>query len=211
MKTDDLIADLSGRLTPVQPLQAPHIRMLSWSGVALASIAGGVVALGLRPDIVVRLFQPDFAWTLIIAVVASVVAGTAALVLAVPGAEGAVPLRRLSVAIVAAWLIGVLVGVFRDSGGLANDAHWPVCFLRVMAVALIPATALVVMIRRAAPLYPAWTAMLLAVAATAAGTLAAQLACPIDAASHALTGHFAPVPVFGLLAAVFSHQLLRSR
>ena len=211
MKTDDLIADLAGRLTPVQPLQPPHIRMLSWSVVALVSVAGGVMALGLRPDVVVRLFQPDFAWTLIIAVAASVVASTAALVLAVPGAEGAVPLRRLSVVIVTAWLVGILVAVFRDSSGLTNDAHWPVCFLRVMAVALIPAIALVVLIRRAAPLYPAWTAVLLAVASTAAGTLATQLACPIDAASHALTGHFAPVPVFGLLAAAFSHQLLRTR
>jgi len=211
VKTDDLIADLASRLTPVQPLQPPHVRMLSWGVVALASIAGGVVALGLRPDVVVRLSQPDFAWTLIIAVAASVVASMAALVLAVPGAEGAVALRRLAVVIVTVWLVGILVAVIRDGSGLINDPHWPVCFLRVVAVALIPAIALVVMIRRAAPLYPAWTAVLLAVAATAAGTLATQLACPIDGASHALTGHFAPVPVFGLLAAAFSHQLFRSR
>jgi len=208
MKTEDLITNLAGQLTPVRPLPPPLQRVLSWSATALVSIAGGVVVLGARPDVVTRLLQPDFTWTLIVAFVTGAVASVAALVVAVPGAETSQLLRRSAIVILTMWMIGLVVAVARDGSSLASDFHWPVCFLRVVAVGFVPAMALVVMVRRAAPLYPAWTALLLTVAAAAAGTLATQLVCPIDAAAHALIGHFAPVPVLGTIAAMTGRRLL---
>ena len=51
MKTDDLIAELSKRATPVRPLPPPTIRVLVWSFVALGSAAAGILVFGAKPDL----------------------------------------------------------------------------------------------------------------------------------------------------------------
>ena len=44
MRTDDLIADLAGRVTPVRPLPPPAVRALGWLVLAgLCAVAGVTV------------------------------------------------------------------------------------------------------------------------------------------------------------------------
>ena len=59
MKTEDLIADLAGRVTPVRPLPPPGRRAMEWLGVAVVFAAAGIWFFGARPDVLVRLTQPD--------------------------------------------------------------------------------------------------------------------------------------------------------
>lgn len=207
MKTEELIADLASRATPVRPLPTPVIRLASWLAIATACAVGGVLTFGARQDITVRLLQPDFAWTLVVGATAAALAGLAALVLAIPGAERSPALRIVTVSLLAAWAAGLIAVSMRGGIDVAADHHWPACFARVVAVALVPAGVLLLMIRRAAPLHPSWTGWLLAVAALAAGAIAVQIVCPIDDPAHALIGHLAPVVPIGAMAAAGGRRL----
>ena len=63
----------------------------------------------------------------------------------------------------------------------------------------MPALGAMVLIRRAAPLDPVWTALLGLVAAGAAGALTSELACPIRVPMHVMLWHVLPIAVYAAL------------
>jgi hypothetical protein len=211
MKTEDLIADLAGRVTPVRPLAPPSLRALGWFAVAVAFAACGVAYFGARPDVFVRLTQPDYLWTVILALSTSTLAAIATLVLAIPGAERTVLLRRLTVVIMMIWAVTTVWSVLATGRGvpIATDRHWPACFARVVLISVVPVAVLFAMVRRSAPLRLGWTAGLAAAAAASMGTLAVQLVCPLDDAGHAFLGHFVPVVVITALGITVRRTLVR--
>lgn len=208
MRTDDLIADLARRATPVRPLPAPGLRALTWLAVAILSGAAGIVVFGARTGLADLARDPDFLVPGGLAMVTAWIAVTAALVLAVPGAERSPLLRRVTVALVALWGLVLVSAIARAGNGLTGTSHWWICFARVLLIGLVPGVVLFAMLRRAAPLRPVWTASLAMAAAIAAGALAIQFICPLTDAAHALFGHFAPVIALGALGALTGKRLL---
>lgn len=205
MRTEDLIADLAGRMTPVRPLPSPGIRTLAWLAVAAACGMAAVTLLGARSDVLLRLTQPDYLGVAMLALLTSLFAVVVTLVLAIPGAERT-PLGRWStLGLLGAWAV-TMAWLVLDAGRglpLSTDQHWPVCLLRVVLIGVVPAIALTTMVRRATPLRPGWAAGLAAVAAASMGALAVQIICPLDDPGHAFLGHFVPVIMMmglGLLA-----------
>ena len=67
MRTEDLIADLASRATPVRPLPSPAIRALGWLGIATAFVLAGLAIFGPRPGLDVLIPQPEFVWTAVLA------------------------------------------------------------------------------------------------------------------------------------------------
>jgi hypothetical protein len=195
MKTEDLIADLAGRLTPARPLPSPGIRALSWCVLAGACASAGVTLFGARADVMVRLTEFDYLWSTMLALIASMFAVVLTLVLAIPGVERTPLFRLSSLGVLILWTLTMLWAVVTAGRGLpvTADPHWPVCFMRVVLIGLIPALVLFVMVRRGMPLRLGWTAAFAAIAATSIGALAVQITCPLDDAGHAFLGHFVPV------------------
>ena len=201
MKTEDLIADLASRVEPVRRLPPPEVRALTWTGLAIAFAAIGIVVFQPRPDLGGLRDQPDF-WILVVAgLMTAILAAGAALVLGIPGAERSGALRFTTVAIICIWAGIVIAAIARGGAGFSAVSHWYVCFGRVMAVGLVPAVALVAMLRRAAPLRQRWTGALVFVAAMAMGAAVMPLVCPIDDPGHALIGHLGPVLLTGAIGA----------
>jgi hypothetical protein len=211
MRTEELIADLATRAVPVRPLPSPAIRVIAWSVAAIVSATVGIALFGMRPDIGDVVRQPTFIWMAVLALGMSLLAVTAALVLAIPGAERSAALRGLTVSVLGLWTVTLLAAVvFTGLGFTAvSDWHWPICFVRVMAIGLVPAVVLRSMLRRAAPLRLGWTSALAMMAATATGAVAIQFICPLNDPAHALFGHFGPVLAIGLLGAAASGRVLR--
>jgi hypothetical protein len=208
MRTEDLIADLASRATPVRPLASPGIRALGWLGIAIVFGAAGLVIFGPRPGLDSLVTQPGFLWTATLALATAGFAVMAALVLAIPGAERSPVLRSTTVAIVGLWAVTLATAIVRADQGFTGVSDWYICFIRVVAIGLVPAGAVIVMLRRAAALRPGWTSALAMTAATAAGALAIQFICPLDDPAHALMGHFGPVVAVGALGALSAHALL---
>ena len=211
MRTEDLIADLAGRVTPVRPLPPPGRRAAAWLVIAIVVAAAGVAYFGARRDLWTRLTQLDYLWTAVLAVATSALAVVATLVLSVPGAEQTTRVRRLTVVVLSIWAATMVWAVLEAGRGLpfTTDRHWPVCFTRVVLVSIVPAIALFAMARRAAPLSLGWTAAFAASAAASMAALVVQIACPVDNAGHAFLGHFVPVLVIAGLGVAARRVLAR--
>ena len=87
MRTEQLIADLASRATPVRPLASPVVRFAGWSAAATASAGLGLAVFGPRHGLEQVIAQPVFVTTAVLAIVTAALAATAALILAIPGAE----------------------------------------------------------------------------------------------------------------------------
>ena len=213
MRTDDLIVDLAGRVTPVRPLPPPGRRAMSWFLLAAGCGAAGVWFFGARPDVMIRIAQLDYLLPAILALATSAFAIVTTLVLAIPGAERTPLMRRMTVLIPTLWAMTMGWAVLDAGLGLpiTADRHWPACFARAVVVTVVPLTILFVMVRRAAPLRLGWTAGLAATAAASVAALAVQLVCPLDDAGHAFLGHFVPVAVIIALSLILRRTLVGVR
>jgi len=209
MRTEDLVADLASRAAPVRPLAGPGVRAVLWAGSAVVCAALGIVVFGARSDIADVIGQPGFIWTAVVAIATAALAVMGALVLAIPGAERSVSLRGGALAFAAMWVATLVTAIVQTGQGFAAISDWPICFIRVIAISLVPAFVLVAMIRRAAPLQLEWTGILAMAAAMAIGAAAIQFICPVVDPAHALLGHFGPVLVLGALGAVIAGRLFR--
>lgn len=209
MRTEELIAQLAGLAEPVRPLPPPWLRAIAWSGAAILSAAAGVAIFGVRSDIAIVIRQPEFVWLAVVVLATAAFAVTAALVLAVPGAERSPILRGSTLLLAGLWAVMLVDAIVRTGHGFAAVADWYVCFVRVTGMALVPAVLLFGMLRRAAPLRIAWTSGLATMSATAVGAVAIQFICPLSDPGHALLGHFGPLIVFGSVGAAAARRLLK--
>ena len=211
MRTEDLIADLAERATPVRPLPSPSVRALAWLGLAAACGVAGVTFFGARSDVMVRLTQLDYLGLASLALLMSVFAVVMALVLAIPGAERTPVLRLSTLGILGVWAVTMVCAVVRSGSGLpvSTDPHWPMCFMRVLLVGALPALVLFVMARRGIPIRLGWTGGMAALAAASVGALAVQIACPLDDPGHGFLGHFVPVMLMAGIGVAVQRLLAR--
>jgi hypothetical protein len=211
VRTEDLIAELTERVTPVRPLPPPAVRTLGWFVLAAACGVVGVASFGARSDVMVRLTQSDYLWIAGLVVLTSMFAVVVSLMLSIPGAERTPVLRVSTLGLLGLWTVTMVWAVLAAGRGLpiSTDPHWPVCFIRVFAVGVLPALVLFGMVRRGHPLRLGWTAAMAALAAAAVGALAVQVACPLDDPGHGFLGHFVPVMVMAAIGVGARPRLLR--
>jgi len=197
MRIEQLIAELASRGVRVKPLASPGIRFLGFSAVAIASAAIALAVFGPRRHLDHVIGQPDFIAGALLVVAVSSIAVMASLILAVPGAERSSSLRVSAFTLVAVWSTASVAAVLRAGHGVTDASDWYVCFVRVIAIGLVPAWLVFGMLRRAAPLDHRSASALAALGATAIGSAAIQFICPLDVPAHTALGHVVPALVMG--------------
>ena len=90
-----------------------------------------------------------------------------------------------------------------------SDPYGMTCFGAGLLASLLSAATLVFWLRRGAPVSPRLAGLHLGVAATATGTLAYGLACPIDSVTHLGLWHGAPVVAGALIGRFALPPLLK--
>lgn len=211
MKTDELIERLAAEGTPVRRLPDPSRRALWWTAVALVATALGVLYFGVRRDLAQAWYTTLLPVRLALLAATLGLAVTTAFRLAVPGREVRAwarwwPLVALG-ALVSLSAAEVLTGAV--TGSMGSPLRSWMCVRKVAFVGTIPAMLAVVLIHRAAPLEPRWTALLGVLAAGAAGALTSEIACPIHAPIHVFLWHVVPVVAFALVGGVIGTFLWR--
>lgn len=208
--TDALIAALARQARPVRRLPPPGRRVLRWLAVALPVVTVFAALMGLRPDLAERIAEPAFLVPSLAALMTALCAAQAAFASSVPGT----PRWML-------WLPAGPLAVWIASLGRQCWQAWMtfgpdgivfrldlVCLPIIAMIGAVPAAAVVVMVRRGAPLTPRLTASLGALAAAALAYVGLRLVHPQDAAFMVLVWQFGSVAVFASVIGLFGRWLL---
>jgi hypothetical protein len=186
-----LIEALGAELAPVRRLAPPWLRALGWLAVVAATAAVLLVHHGAGPMLQRWALAPDVAWSNLAAVVTAICAAWAACELAVPGRSRAWVWLPVPSALVWAgasgW--GCLRGVLDPAAVIAGGPPAYDCITFIVGFSLPLSALLIWLLRRACPLRPVLTAILLGLASAAGAATLMAIFHPIDAAATDLLAH----------------------
>lgn len=211
MHTDRLIQQLAADTAPVRRLPAPWRRAAIWFAIALPYVAAvilvhsesvSLIHSGLMPvDLSRMLVDRQFIIEELAILATAITAVLAAFYSVVPGTDRRIlliPLLPLTI-----WLVSLGAGCARDwirlgAKGLMLRADWA-CLPPAMLIGIVPVLAIVIMLRRGAPLYPRTTLAVGTLAAAALGNFALRIYHVGDVSIVLLVWHFGAVVVLSLI------------
>ena len=213
METDHLVHQLArgaGRATRLRP---PLVRTLTWLFIALPYVVMVVLVMRLRPDLSGKLSDVSYIIEQLAALTTAVTAGFAAFASTIPGYDRRTVLLPLVPFLV--WVGSLGAGCLRSwivmgPDGLSLHPDW-LCFPAIVIVGLVPAIALVIMLRRGAPLAPHVTSALAGLAAAGLGDFGLRFFHPQDASVMVLTWQMGTVLLLMLLASQCGRLLFNWR
>lgn len=204
-----LVQRLQAEAAPVRRLWAPRVRFGLW--LALVAMVGGVFGVsGVRPDLAQQLHDPVYLLETALLAGAGLAAAMLALQEAIPGRaarrlERIVPFGLVLVAAVL-WFRHPMRGDVAVSQFIATGLG---CAVSTVGLAALPWCALLIAVRRGAPLAPARAGALIGGAAFFMAALLMRARCPLDERLHLLVWHALPVAGGTVLSAVVGLAWLR--
>jgi hypothetical protein len=208
--TDDLIRRLSRGLQAAPPLGPPFLRSVAWTTGAGIYVALVVLWMA-SPDAVMGLWwDPSFTIQQVAALATTFTAAAAALSMTIPG-RGRIA-AMVAIAAASVWLGLVLRGCIQDwtaagSAGLALRDDWA-CVAGISMTAAVPGLALVMMLRRGAPLQPRPTAALGALGVASLASLGMCVAQPHERDVIILVWHGATIAGVSAVATMAGRSIL---
>ncbi|OLD32342.1 MAG: hypothetical protein AUI49_03415 [Candidatus Rokubacteria bacterium 13_1_40CM_2_68_13] len=210
--TRALLARLLDEAAPVRRLRTPVARLGLWL-IVVATIAGAVIGLGLmgvRSDLRVKLRDPVYLLEITALTVAGMLMAAGAFQEAVPGYQARWPIRRVALGfgLLAAllWFLQPRHGELAVTQFIGTGIG---CASRTVVLAALPLCALLIAVRRGAPLAPARAGALAGGAAFLTAALLMRIDCPLDERLHLLVWHALPVAGGAGLSAVIGFVWLR--
>ena len=213
MKTDELIRTLAVAARPVRPLATPWTRMVLWLTVAVPYMALVMLVVSPRADLLVKVGEARFLVEQFAALATGIAAAVAAFASTIPGYDRRALL--LPVLPLAIWMgslgEGCLEIVLRSGlRGLSLRPDW-FCLPAIVLVGALPAVAMVIMLRRGAPLYPYLSAGFGALAAAGLGNFGLRFFHPQDASLMVLVWQFGSVFILTALGCCLGRFVLNWR
>jgi hypothetical protein len=206
LETEQLIYRLADRAAPVRRLPAPWRRAAVWFAISLPYVAIVVFTHSMPGSMPISflhmLHDRQFIMEQIATLLTASTAVMAAFCSVVPGYDRRIlllPLLPLAI-----WLLSLGEGCINDwihlgARGLELRSDWN-CLPPAALIGIVPALAIVIMLRRGAPLYPRITLALAALAVAALGNFGLRLYHVGDASIIVLVWHFGSVIVLALIA-----------
>ena len=205
-----LIDRLGTELVPVRRLPPPALRALGWLLVAAAIAVVLSVHYGLDGMLQRWAAAPDLKWAGVGAMITAITATWAAFALGVPGRPAAwawLPLPGMLL-----WIGASGLGCLRSwiaPGTAVAGMHQSVDCLAFIISFSIPLSALmIVLLRRACPLRPVLTAVMIGLASAAASASLLEICHAYDAAATDLLTHAAAVALVVAVNAAMGGRLL---
>lgn len=207
---DRLIAELGAGLAPVHRLRPPWMRTLGWLAVVAAIAAVLLARYGTTPMLARWEGAPDLGWAGLGAVLTAMAAAWSAFALGVPGRSLHWAWLPLPPALL--WIGASGMGCLRTwiapATHVANAHEAGHCLFFIVGFSLPLSALLIVLLRRACPLRPVLTAVLVGLASAAASASLLEICHEFDAAATDLLLHALAVALVVALNVVLGGRLL---
>ena len=205
-----MIQQLAGQSAPIRRLAHPWKRSAIWLAISLPYVAAIAFSKPMDFDLRQMFSDSQFMIEEIAALTTAVAAVVAAFWSIVPGHNR--KLLLLPLAPLAVWLGTLGEGCLRDwlrlgGTGLQLRIDWD-CLPAASVIGIVPAIAIVVMLRRGAPLIPRTTLALAAVAVAGLGNFALRLYHLGDVSIMVLVWHFGSVVLLAFIAGLIARHVL---
>lgn len=209
---DRLIAALGARLAPVRRLRPPWLRTLGWLAVVAALALALFARYGATPMLTRWAGAPDLGWAGLGAALTAITAAWAAFALGVPGRRTAWAWLPLPSALL--WIGASGLGCLRvwiaPATHVASVPEAGDCLFFIVGFSVPLSALLIALLRRACPLRPVLTAVLVGLASAAASASLLEICHAFDAAATDLLLHVLAVAlVVGANAALGGRLLSR--
>jgi hypothetical protein len=211
MKTDELIDRLGRDVTVARPLPAPGRRTALWMVWAVIYLVFFAVMTFAFMSSAGVMATPLYLVQQAAALATGIMAARAAFASVIPGSNNRVwVLPAIGAAVWGVLLLWAGVGDLEASGtlGVASESDWP-CVISMTVGGVVVGFPLVAMLRRGAPLTPALTGFLAALAALSIANIEACLTRPHAFALTVLLWHGGTVAVVATLCAFMGHRWFR--
>jgi hypothetical protein len=210
MDIDELIRRLAADLQPVRKLRPPWARAILWMGIALPYVAAVVWSKLAMLDPAQAAADARFVIEQAATLATALAAAMAAFGSVIPGFD-----RRfllLPLAPLAVWLASVGQGCVEDwlrfgADGLAIRADWD-CLPLATVIGIVPAAAIVAMLRTGVPLRPRLTLALAALAVASVANFGLQFAHVRDASIMVLVWHLGAAAALSVLGGWLGRRVL---
>lgn len=209
MDTNTLIQQLVGQAAPIRRLPPPWRRAAIWFAISLPYVAAVALTHPLNFNLP-QFTNAQFVVEEIAAFATAVMAVVAAFWSVIPGFDR--KLLLLPLGPLAVWLVTIGEGCLNDwirlgSAGLELRVDWD-CLPAASVIGIVPAIAIVVMLRRGAPMVPHISLALAAVAVAALGNFAMRFYHLGDVSIMVLVWHFGSVAALALIASLLGRRFL---
>jgi hypothetical protein len=213
MDTERLIQTLVDTARPVRPLPPPWIRAALWLAIGIPYLVLVVSVMSPRVDLITKMGDTRYLFEQFAALATGIAAALAAFASTIPGYNRKILL--LPVLPLAAWLGSLGEGCITTwirlgADGLTLRPDW-FCFPAIILVGAIPAVAMVIMLRRGAPLMPCTTVALGGLAAAGLGNFGLRFFHPQDASLMVLIWQFGSVFILATVAGCLGRYVLNWR
>ena len=211
--TQQFIRQLAAQAAPVRKLPRPYTRAAAWIGLSVAYIGLVLLLMPARHDLSTKLHDPLFIVEQLSGLVTGIAAALAAFTTVVPGYDrkwAILPLLPLAI-----WLGSLGPGCIDELNQFGIRSlplrHNPWCVPFIVLLGAIPAVAMVVMLRRGAPLTPRLTAALGGLAAAGLANVGVRVIHPEDVSVTLLVWHVGAVIALSALAGSAGEYFLNWR
>ncbi|MDQ6648048.1 MAG: DUF1109 domain-containing protein [Pseudomonadota bacterium] len=205
-----LIDRLGTELVPVRRLLPPGWRAAGWLVVVVLIAVGLLMQYGAAPMLRRFAATPDLAWAGIGAVITAISAAWAAFALSVPGRGAAWAWLPLPGALL--WIGASGLGCLRTlvaPGTRISSLHQSAdCLVFIIGFSIPLSILMIVLLRRACPLRPTLTAVLIGLASAAASASLLEICHAYDAAATDLLTHAVAVALVVAVNAALGGRLL---
>ena len=213
MKTETLIDRLTAELTPVHRIARPAARLAWWLLISMPAIAAVVWAFGLRPDLGDRLADRAFLIVEAAALLTALVGSYAALCAGLPDQPGWkvwLPMAPMAlwIGVLGQQCLDVFLRLGPDGLQVTSDA---MCLPAIALGGLVPAIAIVVLLRRSGKFRTTHACLCGALGAAALGAAALRLYHTEDAAIMVIVWQLGSVALFSLVAGAIGRMLVDNR
>ena len=210
METDELIGRLAADAQPVRRLWGPWLRTAFWLALALPYVAAVVSGKLLMVGVSQVVADPSFVVEQAATFATAITAAVAAFAGVVPGFDRRVLL--LPLAPLALWLASVGHGCVQDwlrlgADGLVIRPDWE-CLPPATIIAIVPAAAMIAMLRKGAALNPRLTLAMGALAVAAICNFGMQFFHRGDASVMVLSWHLGSVALLSALGGWLGERVL---
>ncbi len=207
--TEKLIDSLASDLSKVSVMRHPLYCVLPWAICAVAYVVLGLYFIGVRPDIVAKIWQPLFSFEIVLVLWISAGAAISSAWLRVPDMRGATWLNTMTLTLFAVFVVMCVVRTVVEIP-FTPDFHFAhQCHKLSVLFGILPAIIVLFVSMRGRTTRPVLMAFMNTLSIGGMSYVAMRIVCHADDMGHLCIYHILPYLFLGFVAAIVGRRIYR--